>query len=149
MIIFIGQIYTKVGITFPFSLRFQKWLGDALSTRVEASEHFTKQFGKSFALGIRISAKDGILTPEIKGPTVFKKDKTVEFTIFLPHASLDYHDQKVIDALLGKLLDSVVLVLSQIGLNPTTIVTGKNLLITEFHNDPLLLEAHKMKTGKV
>jgi hypothetical protein len=82
MKIFVGQIYIKPGITFPFSLQFQRWLGDALTERVEASEQFCKAYGANFALGLRISAKEEISEPEIKGPTVFKRNRNVEFTIF-------------------------------------------------------------------
>lgn len=45
MKIFVGQIYNKAGVAFPFSLRFQKWLGDALCERVAVSTEFSSEFG--------------------------------------------------------------------------------------------------------
>lgn len=145
MKIFIGQIYIKVGVAFPFSLRFQKWLGDALSERVGVSEQFSNEFGPSFGLGLRISAKENIDQPEIKGPTMFKRDKKVEFTIFLPHRPSDYHDPKVASLLVEQILQSAVLILQQLGLDTVNVVGDKHHLRTEFLSTPGLLDARKPK----
>ena len=143
MKIFIGQIYIEPGVAFPFSLRFQKWLGDALSERVSASEQFSNKFGSGFDLGLRISAKANINQPEIKGPTVFKRDKDVEFTIFLPHQRNDYHDLTVASLLLEQVLQSAVLILQQLGLNPANVLGDMHHLQTEFLNTPGLLDSPK------
>lgn len=146
MKIFVGQIYVKVGVAFPLSLRFQKWLGDALSARVVASGRFIAQFGNDFGLGLRISAKDDISQPEIKGPTVFKRDKNVEFTIFLPHRRVDYRDPQESLALFDELFRSVLVVLPHVGLSTTTLAADIQQLQTEFQNTPGLLESPKPAT---
>lgn len=143
MRIFIGQIYIKPGIEFPFSLYFQSWLGNALSKRIEASEQFNKAFGIEFGLGLRISAKQGIDRPEIKGPTVFKRDKDVEFTIFLPYQPNDYHDRTVAVLLLEQVLQSAVLILQQLGLDAANVLGDMRQLRTEFLNTPGLLDRPK------
>lgn len=143
MRIFVGQIYVKPGITFPFSLKFQKWLGDALSARVEVSEQFSRAYGPNFGLGLRISAKEDIEQPEIKGPTVFKKAMNVEFTIFLPHKVRNHHETKNALALLQQVLRSVVHVLELLNLDATRVLTESNLLETEFLNTHGLLDAPK------
>lgn len=140
MKIFIGQIYIKAGVIFPFSLRFQKWLGDALSERVEATECFINEFGVGARLGIRISAKENIDQPEIKGPTVFKRDKCVEFTIFLPYQSSDYYDPTVAASLVEQLLQSVVIILQKIGLDPVNVVRDADYLRSDFLSTPGLLD---------
>lgn len=145
MKIFVGQIYIKAGVVFPFSLRFQRWLGDALSERVEASEKFRNAFGTDFGLGFRISAKEGIDQPEIKGPTVFKRDKNVEFTIFLPHQPNDYHNLTAASLLLEQVLQSAVLILQQLGLNTATVLGDMHHLRTEFLDTPGLLDPPKLK----
>ena len=139
MKIFVGQIYIKAGVAFPFSLRFQKWLGDALSERVEASMQFSNKYGSGFELGLRISAKEDIEQPEIKGPTVFKQDKTVEFTIFLPYRANDYHDLKVASLLVNQMLQSIVIILQQIDLDPTDILRDTVYLQSEFLNTQNLM----------
>jgi hypothetical protein len=68
MRIFVGQIYIEAGATFPFSFSFNKWLGKALSDRVEVTERFRTKYGAEFGLGIRLSAKRQIEQPEIRGP---------------------------------------------------------------------------------
>jgi hypothetical protein len=143
MKIFVGQIYIKVDVNFPLSLRFQQWFGDALSARIEPSQRFTDKFGADFDLGFRISARDDISHTEIKGPTVFKRDNTVEFTIFLPHQRIDYRDPQVSLSLFDELLKSVVLVLSKLGLSTTALVADTLQLQTEFQNTPAFLDPTK------
>jgi hypothetical protein len=141
MKIFIGQIYIKPGISFPFSLGFQKWLGDSLSERIEATEPFKKEFGVDARLGIRISAKENIDQPEIKGPTFFKRDKCVEFTIFLPYQSRDYYDPSVAAYLVDQLLQSIGIILQDIKLDPENIVRDAARLRSDFLSISGLLDA--------
>lgn len=143
MKIFIGQIYIKAGLAFPFSLRFQRWLGDCLSERVDVSEQFATEFGDGFGLGLRISAKENIDQPEIKGPTVFKRDKNVEFTIFLPYRPSNYHDLAVASLLLEQVLQSALLIFQRLGLNTANVVGDMPHLRTEFLSTPGLLDVGK------
>jgi len=149
MKIFVGQIYITPGVKFPFSLRFQKWFGDALSERTEVSERFCQEFGTNFILGFRISAKEGISKAEIKGPTVFKRDKSVEFTIFLPHTPKDYHKPEEALCVFQNLLQSTVLILEQFEVDTLKILRDVTLLESEFLNTPGLLEVPKTKTGNL
>jgi len=141
MKIFVGQIYIKVGVSFPFSLRFQRWLGDALSDRVEVSDQFSQKFGADFGLGLRISGKEDIDRPEIKGPTVFKRDKDVEYTIFLPHRPSDYHDPAVAVLLPDQMLQSAAIILQQLGLSAANVLRDIEQLRAEFLSTPGLLDA--------
>lgn len=148
MRIFVGQIYVKAGVVFPFSLRFQRWLGDALSERVEVSSQFKNKFGTGIGLGLRLSAKDDIDQPEIQGPTLFKREKTVEFTMFLPHGPNNYHDPVVASALLDQVLRSTVTVLQRVGLDPGRIESDILQLRTAFLNTPGLLDARQLRMGQ-
>ena len=84
MRVFVGQIYVKPGINFPFSHHLQAWLSEQLTELASPSTAFVKRYGSEFDLMIRISAQIGIAEADIKGPTVFKADKDVEYTVFLP-----------------------------------------------------------------
>jgi len=52
---------------------------------VTSSIEFENKYGADWNIIIRISAKAGLSENELRGPTVFKKDKDLEFTIFLPY----------------------------------------------------------------
>jgi hypothetical protein len=143
MRIFVGQIYIEPGVTFPFSFGFNKWLGDALSQRIEVSEQFRNKFGAEFGLGIRVSAKQEIDQPEIRGPTVFKRDKDVEFSIFLPHRSKDYHESTEASFVVEQLLEAAARAMQQVGLNTAKLIGDVPLLRAEFLNTPGLLNARK------
>lgn len=79
-----GQIYIQPGVTFPFSHRFQKRFADDITSQVTPSTTFATKYGDDWDMIIRISAKTQIVDNEIKGPTIFRKDKDVEYTVFLP-----------------------------------------------------------------
>ena len=85
MKVFAGQLYAVPGVSFPFSTSFQVWLGLEISARANASARFIKTYGDHWELMLRISSKSGIPEVEIKGPSVYKKTNTVEFSIFIPH----------------------------------------------------------------
>ena len=84
MIVFVTQIYIEPGCDYPCPHIFQQFVSQEITRRVEMSTSFAQQVGPDFKLIFRMSAKPALEAPEIKGPTVFKKDKDVEFTIFLP-----------------------------------------------------------------
>lgn len=105
MKIFFGQIYVDPGVKFTFTHRFQKFIGGEISSIVKPSDKFINEYGEDFDLIFRVSAKRDITDVDIKGPTVFKKDKDVEFTIFLPfdsdQPSLRDGNRRPLELLLG------------------------------------------------
>jgi hypothetical protein len=84
MKVYFGQIYIDAGIEFPFSIDFQKYLAEAVTAQVAPSGYWVKKYGRHFDLIFRISAKREITKNEIRGPTVFRKAKDIEYSIFLP-----------------------------------------------------------------
>ena len=85
MKIYFGQIYIQVGINFPFNHLFQKFLGAEVTKLVNPSHKFIKRYAEDYNLIFRVSAKKELVENEIKGPTAYKKEKDVEFSIFLPY----------------------------------------------------------------
>jgi hypothetical protein len=79
-----SQVYIELGAGFPFSVHFQRLLTNEVTALVRPSGEFVEAYGDMLELGINVSAKHHLDTSEIRGPTVFKKSKAVEFTIFLP-----------------------------------------------------------------
>lgn len=85
MKLFVGQVYIQPGVRFSFSHLFQKWIGEKLTELIVPSDSFLDKYPGGYDVIFRLSAKSEIYNTEIKGPTVFKKDKQIEYTIFLPH----------------------------------------------------------------
>lgn len=142
MKVFFGQIYVKPKVSFRFSLYFQQWLGTSISALVDSSDRFERSY-PGFSLMFRISAKAGIKIPEIYGPTVFKKDKSIEYTIFLPYANGGMLDENVHRTLLGLLLASVADVLGRMGLDATKVKESISSLVYNFSSDAKMLDRSK------
>ncbi len=84
MKVYFGQIYVEPGIVFPFSHLFQRRLSREVTSRVKPSMTFVEKYGIDWELMFRISAKTQIDEMEIRGPSVYKADKDVEYVLFLP-----------------------------------------------------------------
>jgi len=82
----VGQIYVQAGVNFPFSHMMQRWLGEELTLLIDSYSEFAEKFGPDFNMMIRISADSKISDNVIKGPTIFKKNRSVEYTVFLPYS---------------------------------------------------------------
>ncbi len=88
MDIVLSQFYIEAGANFPFTHVFQQKISREISKLVETTEEFTSKYGADFTIIIRISAKTLIDAIEFRGPTIFKRDKDVEYTMFLPYTPL-------------------------------------------------------------
>lgn len=86
MKIFFSQIYIQAGVNFNFSHQFQIFLSKKISGLLCASEKFLKLHDEDYSIIFRISAKKELAINEIKGATIYKKDKDIEFTIFMPYS---------------------------------------------------------------
>ena len=84
MKVYFGQFYIQPDVTFPFSHRLQRRLAEEITGLVTPSAIFTREYGSDWELMFRISAKTQIDDNDIRGPTVYKRDRDVEYTIFLP-----------------------------------------------------------------
>lgn len=81
--VYFSQCYIEPA-AFPFSHLFQKRLSREVTALVEPSAEFQKRYGDDFDLVFNVSAKQKIRDNEVRGPAVFRKDRNVEFTVFLP-----------------------------------------------------------------
>lgn len=88
MKVIFSQIYIQAGINFNFSHQFQTFLSSKVSGLLYVSKKFLKLYDKDYTIIFRISAKKELATNEIKGATIYKKDKDIEFTIFLPYTTI-------------------------------------------------------------
>ncbi|MDR3406481.1 MAG: hypothetical protein P4L99_28615 [Chthoniobacter sp.] len=139
MKIHFGQIYIESGVSFPFSFQFQRHLSDEISALVAPSAKFTQDYGDDWQLMFRVSAKRGICDNEIRGPSVFKKDKDVEFTIFLPFDVI-HGESGVLQSAIGFLLQGVSSVLDSLGIDVSEIQAQRGRLSESISSDPRMFE---------
>lgn len=132
-----GQIYIEPGVVFPFSFLFQRRLSEEVSALVSPSAKFSQQYGADWELMFRISAKRSIPDSEICGPSVFKKGKDVEFTVFLPFDVIQAavsSSQSAIEFL----LEAVCSVLTSLGFDATRLQERQSSLAESLSADPTM-----------
>lgn len=139
MKISVGQIYIKPGVSFPFSHRMQIWLAGELSSAANDSAEFMKKYGTDFNLVVRISADTQISAPQIKGPTIFKRDRDVEFTVFLPFDTIASAADGC-RAALEHLVTGIRSVFQQAGIDPGTLDEKRAFIIEHICAEPTMLK---------
>jgi len=117
----------------------QGWLGERLSALAKPRDEFVDVYGEDFSLGVRISARRKLIENEIKGPTIFKKVKDVEYTLFLPFDVIQ-QAKDACRAAADFILSGVeqILVLAHIEL--PDFEARKVLLIEQICSDPSMLK---------
>ena len=140
MKIHFGQIYIQPGISFPFSILFQRRLSEEVSGLFTPSASFVQKYGVDWNVMFRISAKRVIPENEVRGPTVFRKDKNVEFTIFLPFDVIQ-NSPCVWRSAIEFLLRGVCSVFESLGFDTTKLESRRSLLAETLSADPAMLDS--------
>ena len=86
----------------------------------------------------RISAQQGITASEIRGPTTFKKHRSIEFTVFLPFDEIPV-GAAFFEPALNFLLDAVCVVLDSIGINTSDLRSARSNILDEAKRSTLCL----------
>lgn len=141
MNVYISQIYIQAGVSFPFSHHFQLYLSQELTKRVKPSDLFINKYGEDFSLMFRMSAKAELTVPEIKGPTVYRKDRDVEFSIFLTYDKQENQGPKKYRQALGELLDQIVIVLEGLEIDTAMLRLDAHALIESILTTPRMINA--------
>ncbi|HEV3081480.1 MAG TPA: hypothetical protein VGY66_17000 [Gemmataceae bacterium] len=134
-----GQIYIEPGVNFPFSHHFQRLLSEAMTSLVTPSPEFIRKYGADFELMFNISAKRNMQDNEIKGPTVFKKTKDVEYSVFLPFDVIN-RSSEVPRAALSFLFRGACSVFESLGIDTVKILEKQESLIEQVCSDPMMFE---------
>ncbi|MCB2378237.1 hypothetical protein LGH70_11620 [Hymenobacter sp. BT635] len=81
----VSAIYSEAGVNFPISYLFMRLLREQLA-QLEPQHHavYQAKYGLDFTLGIILSAKSNTSQLEIKGPSLSKKYKVVDDTLYIP-----------------------------------------------------------------
>ena len=88
-----------------------------------------------------MSAKEGLAKPEIKGPTVFKRDKDVEYTVFLPFDRSVDMDANTLSRALDLLLSSMIVILEELDMTTTGLSAELSAIIDRILGDAKMIDA--------
>src|SRR5204862_71635 len=139
-------IYIEVGVNFPFNYLFQRFLGKEITALVEPSTKFIKKYGSDYELIFRISAKKSLVDNEIRGPSVYRKDKHVEYTVFLPYSVITLQDD-INRSALRFLFKGVCAVFEKLEIDPSQVVEKQDTLIEHICSDPSMTQQAKTPFG--
>ena len=134
-----SQIYMVPGVDFPLSHSFQHRISKDVSRSIKSSATFLKRYGAEFELVFNVSAKPRIRTSKICGPSVSKKTKRVDYTIFLPFDAILRHADAPRVAV-KSLLEAVCDVLVRLEIDTARLVARQNAIIEGICSDPKMLE---------
>jgi hypothetical protein len=135
----VTQIYIEPGVWFPFSHHMQRFLREQLSTLSGEASEFCKKYGNNFALTINISAKQQIASSQIKGPSVFRKTRDVEYTLFLPFDAI-MTPLGGCRAAAEFLLDGVRTIFQKVGIEIAPLDEKRASIIEHLCSDPTMLD---------
>ncbi|MFN9878321.1 MAG: hypothetical protein ACK557_07565, partial [Planctomycetota bacterium] len=86
-------------------------------------------------------AKSGLVAPEIKGPTVFKRDKDVEYTVFLPFDRAADLETSTLSRVLEMLLASVISILNGLGMSTMSLVNNSRAIVSQILSDNKMIDS--------
>ncbi len=138
MKVYVSQIYIEAGASFPFSHNFQRYIHARLSSLVDGWGHNYSHYGSDFDLVFNMSSKSDLAFTEIKGPTVFKRDKSVEYSIFLPFNLLGKGSADEFRMVLRALMDGIVTVLDELGVDTEKVKAESADIVETIANDPAM-----------
>lgn len=133
------QMYIEPGIDFDFSYHFQEYLSEEVSALVSPSPKFLEKYGRNYSLSFCVSAKKRLKGSELRGPSLFKKMKSVEYTIFLPF-SVIRRESEIPQTALRFLLKGVCSVFESLDIDTTKIVERQGSMIEHICSDPKMFE---------
>jgi hypothetical protein len=133
------QIYIRPGASLPFSHHMQHLLRDQLSAAEGDAEEFVRRHGQDFKLVTNISAEVGTKENQIKGPTMFKRTRDVEYSLFLPYDAIAGASAMGRHVAAEFLLDGIRSIFQQAGVGVTHLDEKRGLLIERICSDPSML----------
>jgi hypothetical protein len=139
MNVVISQVYIDPDAIYPFNFRFQRFLSESISMLSKSTKRFEDVYGSEWRVIIRLSAKSGLPSAELQGPTLFKRKKDVEYTLFLPFPLLLSDGNTDIRRVVELIVDGVTEVLGRLGLDSTGVCEKKHLIVNRVVSDKTFL----------
>lgn len=134
------HIFIQAGIKFNFSYKLHLFLSDEISALLTPSLKFLKLYNvEDYTLIFNISAKKELAINEIVGPLTNRKNKEIEFTIFLPYSVIIKTENPKKTAL-RQLFLGIYKVLSKYDIDIHKIVAKENEIITYILESPEMFD---------
>lgn len=144
MKVYFSQIYIEQGAELFFSTAFQQYLSHEVSSLVAVSEAFAREYSEDFDIIFRISAKRMIDLVEVRGPTMFRKSRDVEYTIFLPYDVLAISEEPHRMAL-HYLLTSVSDILDSLQIATSSLRNAEETIISNVITTPAMYQRAELR----
>jgi hypothetical protein len=133
------QVYPEVGVSFPFTHSFQRYLSHETTTLVTPSSELEAKHGREFKLVFYISAKPSIADSEVRGPTVVRKTQAMEYTVFLPFDVITGAPNTIKSAMTF-LMRAVRSVLASLAIDSSNLAAQESRLIEHVCSDPTMVK---------
>lgn len=137
MKVYFAQVYIEQGAQFPFSTPFQRFLSQRVTDLVVPSRQCVTKYGDDFNLIFRVSAKKGLVDLDIRGPGVYRRDRDVEYTVFLPYDVIRRR-ANVYRSALQFLLQGVLTVFGKLGIDTAKVEEQRESIINEICDNPAM-----------
>ena len=132
MKVYVSQIYPHVDARYPFSHIFQRYVSDKLTEYLERSEQLAKEGIE--IVTFQMSAKRGIDSAEVYGPGIYKEDKEIEYTIFIPFRGNTDSPGALAEAL-KHLFSEIIRISKKLGIGTGTLEKQYPKMIQEILSD--------------
>jgi hypothetical protein len=172
----LGMFPVEPGAYVPFNCTFQKYISEQVTPLVDTSPWFSAKYGDDWKLIFNISARwspdeddtergeklsDDVraklarvrwftsepLRVELRGPTVFRKDKDVEYSIFLPFRRVIESETPPATAL-NHIFAGVYAVLEKMQIDTSKLRAEQDRIIQHVCSEPRLIDFNlASKTG--
>lgn len=130
----ISQFYVQQGAEFPFSYKFQRFLSQMLSSKINTAPTPDPATERYSTLIVRLSAKHGLLSNEILGPALYEKDKEIEFSLFLPYNAISKNPHPAREAI-RCIVEGINLIYSKLGLDHARASIDVDVLMNSICSD--------------
>lgn len=111
---YVAQIYIDPEARFPFSHKFQVWIHHMLSEMIIGWGKSENKYRGNDLL-FNLSSKYEINEVEIYGPSIDKRGKTVEYTVFIPLQIFGLGGRDGVKRVIFCLMKEIIKILDDLG----------------------------------
>lgn len=135
----LGVIFPEVGVDFPISFKVNQFLLDKLIADLPKECQRVEVDGKPFSLGVVISTRKNKTDLSIQGPSVSRKHKMVDYTIWIPFQKV-IKSSNVLKTYLDYISEGIVLVFEELNYDNKKLILK---IITEVKKEVLTKSSYQ------
>jgi hypothetical protein len=138
MKIFFGLLFLDPDAVYPLSVRWCEFMSERISALDLPSAAFEAKYASGYNLIFRVNAERGLREVKVHGPTHFRRQRDVEFTIVLPHAGEPIRNVAGCALALHLLFNGTARVLRELDVDPTNLEAAAPGIVAETLQQPRL-----------